>query len=127
MWVNIMLKGIFNLLGPAWSAGILVTILGSVGGSLWAAKHFYDNSLIERYARESAEQNVQYFATNIVRLNKDYQRGRDFEDDVTQPFKGHDLDKLAKEKPGLVADRINDARKRLFDILEKEGDFTSNN
>lgn len=57
---------------------------------------------------------------DITSLQKDLNETTKYKNDLEEKLAKHDLEMLARKKPGLIEKRINDATRQIFDQIETE-------
>ena len=71
----------------------------------------------EQYEKQGQELN------NLARANAQIEAEKD---QYLAIFRKHNLDKLALMKPGLIENRVNNATKEVFEVLENDSKQISN-
>tara|TARA_R110000787_G_scaffold165106_3_gene278186 strand:+ start:166 stop:564 length:399 start_codon:yes stop_codon:yes gene_type:complete len=115
---------------------VLIIVLGLVGGSVWGAWYYYQDSqrriqiLTENTAKlETAKKLQDDTITAMIEdrekfaeLNKELglklNAANKYKDVLIGKLRKHDLAKLSLRKPGLVEKKINAGTKKLFRGLE---------
>lgn len=59
-------------------------------------------------------------AQDIKTLQNDLNAANRYKNDLEEKLTKHDLEMLARKKPGLIEKRMNDATKQIFDQIEME-------
>ena len=67
--------------------------------------------MVTEYEKQGQELN------NLARANAQIEAEKD---QYLQIFRKHNLDKLALMKPGLIENRVNNATKEVFEVLEND-------
>lgn len=74
-------------------------------------------NMVEQYEKQGQELN------NLARANAQIEAEKD---QYLAIFRKHNLDKLALMKPGLIENRVNNATKEVFEVLENDSKQISN-
>ena len=80
----------------------------------------------ETASRELAEKNLKVQLEAVSKLTEKNGEMQAEMDDYLSIFKRHDLTKLARVKPGLIAPRINNGTKKVFEQIEKDSEDVEN-
>lgn len=62
---------------------------------------------------------------DIKSLQNDLNSTLEYKNSLEEKLTKHDLEMLARKKPGLIEKRINDATKKVFDEIERETGATT--
>ena len=73
--------------------------------------------MVAEYEKQGKELN------NLARANAQIEAEKD---QYLAIFRKHNLDKLALMKPGLIENRVNNATKEVFEVLENDSKQISN-
>ena len=115
---------------------ILIVVLGLLGGTVYAAKYYYDttqatiaqlreNNAKLEVANEENQLTISKMEENSVRLNaltdqlnQDLRKSEEYGNELRNTLNKHNLTHLANKKPGLIEKRMQNATDKLWGDLE---------